>query len=224
MSALGTYLLLVLSWAAYFAIHSLLASPRLKTRAARLGPAIARRYRLAYNIVAVVLLVPPLWLTVAADGPWVIRWTGPLWWLAQGAALAAVATFLWSVRRYDMGHFLGTRQWRGEAITDSGVEPWEPLRLEGLHRYVRHPWYFLGLIILWTRDMHVAGLITATAATVYLVVGSRLEERKLLASYGTVYATYRQRVPGLIPLPGRHLTPAAARKLMDQANGEGSAQ
>jgi protein-S-isoprenylcysteine O-methyltransferase Ste14 len=224
MAAAGPYLLLAALWAAYFALHSLLASRRIKARAARLGPAAARGYRLGYNLLAVVLLVPPLWLTVVADGPWVIRWSGPAWWLAQGAALAAVVTFFRSVRGYDMGHFLGTRQWRGEVLTDSGVEPWEPLRIEGLHRFVRHPWYFLGLIILWTRDLHLAGLITAVAVTLYLVVGSRLEERKLIASYGAVYETYRQRVPGLIPLPGRYLRPAEAHELAEQANRKGNAQ
>ena len=223
MTSVGPYLALALVWAAYFAVHSLLASRTLKTRAAGLGPAAARGYRLAYNGLAVVLLVPPLWLTVAADGPWLIRWTGPAWWLAQGAALAAVATFGWTVRHYDMGHFLGTRQWRGEVLTDGGVEPWEPLRLTGLHRFVRHPWYFLGLVILWTRDLHAAGLVTAVAITAYLVIGSRLEERKLIATYGPVYVTYRRRVPGLVPLPGRYLRPAEAREMMEQANREGSA-
>jgi protein-S-isoprenylcysteine O-methyltransferase Ste14 len=211
-------------WAAYFALHSLLASRGAKARAARLGPAAVRSYRLIYNGLAVALLVPPLWLTFAADGPWVIRWTGWAWWLAQAAALAALVYFPVTLRGYDMGHFLGTRQWRGETGGPGEVEPWEPLRTGGIHRFVRHPWYFLGLIVLWTRDLHLAGLITVAVATAYLVVGSRLEERKLIERYGEAYRAYRRRVPGLLPLPGRHLSPAEARGLTEQANRKGRAE
>ncbi len=217
------YLGLALVWALYFAAHSLLATRTLKSEAARLWPRGARAYRLAYNLLAVLLLAPPLWLTFALDGPAVIQWRGWAWWLAQGAATFAILGFVASLRAYDMEHFLGLRQWREEGITDGGVEPWEPLRVAGLHRYVRHPWYFLGLVVLWTRDLNLAGLVTAGAITVYLVVGSRLEERKLVAAYGEAYADYRRKVPGLIPLPGRGLSREQADALARRANnGEGA--
>ncbi|MFB6260531.1 MAG: isoprenylcysteine carboxylmethyltransferase family protein [Thiohalorhabdaceae bacterium] len=84
--------------------------------------------------------------------------------------------------------------------------------------FVRHPWYFFGLVILWTRDLHLAGLVAAVAISAYLVIGSRLEERKLLSAYGTAYAAYKRRVPGLAPLPGRYLSRAEATELARQAN------
>lgn len=210
---------LVLAWAAYFGVHSLLASRRLKAAVARRWPARTRAYRLVYNGLAVALLVPLVALVLALDGPWVLTWAGPWWWLAQGAAVAALGGFMASLRGYDLDHFLGLRQWRGSAaITDGGVEPWEPLRLAGFHRYVRHPWYFFGLVVLWTRDLHLAGFLSALAITAYLVVGSRLEERKLVAAYGEAYTAYRRRVPGLVPLPGRRLTPGEADELARRAN------
>ena len=213
------YLGLALAWAAYFALHSVLASRRLKAAVAHRWPARVRAYRLAYNLIAVALLLPLLGLALHVDGPTALVWSGPAWWLAQAAALAALAGFLLSLRGYDMDHFLGLRQWRGPTvITDGGVEPWEPLRLAGFHRFVRHPWYLFGLVILWTRDLNLAGLVSAAAVTAYLVVGSRLEERKLIAAYGAAYEDYRRRVPGLVPRPWRHLTPAEAAELARQAN------
>ena len=82
-----------------------------------------------------------------------------------------------------------------------------------LHRHVRHPWYSLGLLILWTRDMDEARLTSALCITLYLWLGSLLEEEKLLAFHGEAYARYRARVPGLIPWPGRSLDADEARAL-----------
>lgn len=210
------YLGLFLAWAAYLGLHSLLAGRRVKAAVARRWPAWARAYRLIYSVVAVALLAPLLGLTLVLDGPLVVAWHGPAWWLAQGAALAALAGFVHSLRGYDTGHFLGLGD--RSAVSEDGSEPWEPLRITGFHRFVRHPWYFFGLVILWTRDLHAAGVVAAAAITVYLVVGSRLEERKLVESYGAAYTAYRRGVPGLIPMPGRHLSPAEAAELARQAN------
>jgi protein-S-isoprenylcysteine O-methyltransferase Ste14 len=210
-------------WLGYFAVHSLLAARWMKAAVVRRAPDWGRRgYRLAYNLLAVVLLVPPLALMTALSGPPVIDWRGPAWWLAQLAAAAAVAGFVHSLRGYDTGHFLGMRHWREGGITDGGAEPWEPLRLAGYHRFVRHPWYFFGLVILWTRDMDTARLVSATAATLYLVAGSRLEEARLRTAYGAAYDTYRRRVPALVPLPGKYLTPGEAQALAREANQQGA--
>ncbi|MEF8792369.1 methyltransferase family protein [Thiohalorhabdus sp.] len=211
-----SYIGLVVAWAAYLAVHSLLAARRVKAAVARRWPASARAYRLIYSLVAAVTLVPLVALTVALNGPQVVAWHGPAWWLAQAAALAAVLGFTTTVRGYDMGQFLGLGN--RSAVTEDGRESWEPLRLTGLHRFVRHPWYFFGLVILWTRDLDLAGLVAVLTITVYLVVGSRLEERKLMEAYGDAYAAYRRRVPGLIPIPGRHLAPDEAGELARQAN------
>jgi hypothetical protein len=51
------------------------------------------------------------------------------------------------------------------------------------------------------------------------VVGSRLEERKLVERFGERYRTYRQRVPGLLPLPWRMLGREEARRLAGPPDG-----
>ncbi len=203
--------LLVLAWTAYAAIHSMLAALGVKHWVARRWPGAMPAYRMAFNLLAVVLLLPPLWLTHAWRGPLLWRWDGPWAWLANGLALAAVAGFLWSLRYYDTRIFSGTAQWRAR---DAGVEEREPLHLSPLHRYVRHPWYALALVILWTRDMDQARLLGTVCISLYLWLGSLLEERKLLQFHGEAYARYRGRVPGLIPLPGRVLSKAEARDLV----------
>ena len=205
---------LALAWLIYFGLHSLLASLPLKRWVAREHPAWMRGYRLFYNFSATLLLLPPLLLTYAERGPWLWEWTGIGWWLTNGLAVAAALGFLWSLRWYDGSEFLGLRQWRRDL---RAAEDQEGFHLSPLHRYVRHPWYSLGLVLVWTRDMDPAFLMTALMITFYFALGSRLEERKLLVYHGEIYRRYRRRVPGLIPIPWRYLTGQQARDLMDEA-------
>jgi protein-S-isoprenylcysteine O-methyltransferase Ste14 len=201
---------LLLGWLAYAVLHSLLASLWLKRRVAAHWPLQAPGYRLAFNLLAVLLLVPPLWMTFAWHGPLLWSWNGVWAWVANGLALAAVAGFVWSTRYYDMAVFAGSAQW---ATRNAGAEDPGVLRLSPLHRHVRHPWYSLGLVILWTRDMDEARLVSTLCITLYLWLGSLLEERKLLVFHGDAYARYRERVPGLVPWPGRSLSEDEARSL-----------
>jgi len=47
--------------------------------------------------------------------------------------------------------------------------------------------------------LDVSGLITNIILTIYLVVGTVLEERKLLMEYGEDYRQYQKKVSMLIP-------------------------
>lgn len=199
------------AWAAYFALHSLLASTTVKARLGAWSPALRPAWRLVYNAVATLTLLPLAWLVWQHPGPALWSWTGAAGWVADGLALAAVAGFLLTLRGYDGAEFLGIRQWRArsQVLEDQGA-----LVLSALHRHVRHPWYTLALVIVWTRDMDAARLLSAVMVTMYFVVGSRLEERRLIASHGDLYRRYRQRVPALVPLPGRSLSPGEAERLL----------
>jgi hypothetical protein len=167
-------LILALAWLAYFAAHSLTASLWLKRRFAAWRPAWMPAYRLGFNLAAALLLLPPLWLTYSDPGPWLWQWDGPWAWIANGLAVLALLGFVWSLRWYDGQEFAGLRQWREQR---HGVEDQEAFHLSPLHRYVRHPWYSLGLVLIWTRDMDASLLLTSVLLTGYLVLGSRLEER-----------------------------------------------
>lgn len=208
-------------WLAYFAIHSGLASLTVKRALARHWPGAMRGYRLAFNALALLLVVPPLWFTYALDAPYLWRWNGLWAWVANLLGAAALAGVIWSLRCYAGGEFLGLRQWRRR---ERRVEDQEGFYISPLHRYVRHPWYSLALVMIWTRDMNGPILIGAGAISLYFVFGSRFEERKLLIYHGAVYRRYRERVPALIPSPRRHLDRQAAEDLLAQARAASSAK
>ena len=204
-------LLLALSWAIYLALHSLLASLRCKEFVATRWPRGSCWYRLTFNVIAVVTLIPPLWLMQQLHGPLLWEWRGAWAWLADGLAALAAIGMIWTARYYDMNAFIGLRRApAADLARDSGA----PFALSPLHHLVRHPWYFLALIILWTRNLDAAHLVTALAANLYLIVGSRLEENKLALEFGAAYREYQQLVPGLIPRPWRVLRRADAQRIM----------
>jgi protein-S-isoprenylcysteine O-methyltransferase Ste14 len=176
--------------------HSVMARPAFKRRWTRLVPAPAERatYVLAASLTLALLfwlwrpLPQPVWRVTGpvATASWVVFWLG---W-----GLALLSTFL-----IDHLELFGLRQaWTpGRAAAPGFRTPW-------LYRQVRHPLYLGFLLAFWAGPVMSAGrLLFALAATAYVLLGARLEERDLLASFGAAYADYRRRVPMLLPRPWR---------------------
>ncbi len=195
VSFIESHGLYALAWLSFGAGHSALASAGAKGRLRFLGAG----YRLTYNAVAVLHLAG-----VGAVG-WMALGDQPdfdLHGLARGI-MAAVQVAGWvllavGLRCYDLGRLGGISPLRW--ARDGRAEPEdEPLRTAGLNGYLRHPLYSAGFLILWGRAVDPMGLATAIWASAYLVIGARLEERRLVALYGDAYVRYRAAVPAFIP-------------------------
>jgi len=208
-----TSIWLALAWLLYFFLHSLFAATTVKRRVAAALPQLAGHYRLAFNLVSLLLLLPLAALIEAGDGAPLWHWQGSAAHVALALRVAAVLAFVASLRSYDLSVFLGWRQLRPPGQGDG-----EALRISDMHRFVRHPWYFLLLVLLWTGEMSAPMLESALLITGYLVVGAWLEERKLLGEYGTAYAEYRASVGGLLPLPWKILSRQRAAELQTRAS------
>lgn len=206
--------LLALLWLGYFAMHSALASLRVKNWVALHYPERMPFYRLIFNILAALMLLPIIWLMAHNPGPTLWAWQGFGAWVSNGLALMALVGFMTSLKYYDTQEFLGLRQWKSQTRR---VEDQEGFRLSPFHRYVRHPWYFFGLVLIWIQDMNTAMLMASMMITAYFIIGSRLEEEKLVTYHGDVYRRYMKRVPGLIPLPWKSLTAKEAAELVKAA-------
>lgn len=202
---------IVLAWLGYFALHSLLAASGIKAWVDRHWPQFMPGYRIAFNAIATAALLPVVWLVYSTESTWLWQWRGAWAWVCNGVTLMAILCFFASVRTYDMGEFLGLRQLRAR----SNDVP-QTFTISPYHRFVRHPWYCIGLVLIWTRDMNEPLLISGLAITIYLLVGSKLEERKLIDSYGETYRRYMAAVPGLIPLPWKYLSVTEATALVNR--------
>jgi protein-S-isoprenylcysteine O-methyltransferase Ste14 len=203
MKAEGAVVLrLSLLWIGWCFLHSLLITAKTNDWVRRRGGAVHGLSRLVYNLIATVTLVPLLWYHFSLHATTLFDWSG-LWRLIQVFLLAyALVMAVAGKRSCEMGHFIGTRQWRDYR---DGRKPAElPFRTTGALRWVRHPWYSGGIAFLWAfgpvTDVNLVGRLILS---IYLVVGSVLEERKLLAEIGAPYAEYRRKVPMLLPLKYR---------------------
>ena len=205
------HVVMIILWMLYFSIHSLFASLRFKQFILLSYPGIMPWYRLVFNILAILLLIPPVMLMLMYPGDLVWQWTGNWRYLANSLALLAIAGFIFSLRSYDSAEFLGTRQLK-EGRKD--IKERESFHLSVFHRYVRHPWYAFALILIWTRDMYVSYLLSAILMSLYFIIGSHLEEKKLIAFHGDQYRLYRKTVAALIPLPWRILSEQKAAEIM----------
>lgn len=194
-------ILLIGYWASYFLLHSLFASNRSKKWVAAKRPGFP--YRIVYNLSFVILLLPGLRLLYGRH--WPILWEIEGFWIyvARFSQLLAVSGFLASLRHYDMKAFLGLK---GEASENFNISPF--------HRYVRHPWYFFALVLLWSQGMDEGRLAFSVLATVYLFLGSMHEEAMLIGRFGGKYEAYRKKVPALFPLPWKHLGKEEAETLV----------
>jgi protein-S-isoprenylcysteine O-methyltransferase Ste14 len=206
-------ILLTLIWAGYFIIHSLLASLTVKGWVADRNPDFMPMYRLMFNFIAIVLLAAPLWVLFTGQRIMLWDYQGWLFWLTNSIAALALIAFMVSLKYYDGSEFLGLRQLKAQ---EKSIEDQEHLHLSPFHRYVRHPWYCFALILIWTRPMDSLMLVSAVFMSLYFFIGSRLEEKKLVQYYGRVYEHYISKVPGLFPLPWKHLTTSQVNELMDE--------
>lgn len=200
---MSDYLLLTLLWGIFFLVHSLLATLSLKKLIHRHAVSLMPFYRLIFNLLALVTVIPPLYYMHLYPGGIVWKWPATLQWLQHLVAFLVLIMFLWTLRYYDGKEFLGIRQLQER---NTKPEDQEHFFISPAHRFVRHPWYTLALVLLWSRDMHESYLVSTIFMTLYFVIGSKLEEKKLVQYHGEAYVEYRKRVPGIIPLPWKSIS------------------
>ncbi|MBC8158389.1 MAG: isoprenylcysteine carboxylmethyltransferase family protein [Alphaproteobacteria bacterium] len=199
MSAITAHLWFGLACASFGLFHSLLAR---SSATSPLRRTFGAYYRMAYNVFATAHLMA-VWVAgrhFFAGMPEfaVADWFG---YGLDTVYLCGWVVMLFGLAGYDSGRLGGLRQIRNHR--NGIVEPEdEPLRTDGLHRFVRHPLYSAGFMILWGRVVDEFSLATAVWGSAYLVIGTYFEGRWLSKHYGRADTDYCARVPAVIPWKG----------------------
>jgi protein-S-isoprenylcysteine O-methyltransferase Ste14 len=195
------------------AIHSLLASKPAKDIARRIVGDRYRNglYRFAFNAKSVLFLMWATWWFLRLPDREIYRVRVPWSWLFRAGQVASLGVLLSAVRAIGILDFAGIAQLRSLlAGLDPDPEPeaqGPPLGADGQlvtgqpFRLTRHPSNLgaLGVFLLFPR-MTVNRLTLVVLVTLYVVLGSLHEERRLRTAYGEPFERYRQGVPFLVPL------------------------
>ena len=196
--SIGAHIIYGVLWLSFGVVHSLLASHSVK---ARLGALFGRGYRFAYNLLALIhigLVIYGGQYALASDAH-IFEFSQNTIWALVSMMVIGLVTVAIALSEYDLGQFSGIAQ----LFKASGAENDEPLQTGGLHRFVRHPLYTGVYLYLWGSVRTEFDLVTAVWASLYLVIGTHFEERKLISDYGDAYRDYKSRVPSVIPWRGR---------------------
>ena len=144
-------------------------------------------------------MLPVIIIPARAPGQTLYQISAPWIFLTTAIQVLALLVIVLTVLHTGASGFLGFRQLLG---------PQEPgaarLQVGGFYRWVRHPLYAAGLIFIWLSPvMTTTTLALDLGMTLYIVIGSRYEERQLVAEFGESYFEYRLKVPAFIPRPWR---------------------
>ena len=191
--------MIALLWTAYCALHSFLISIWFTNLMKRLLKEYYAFYRLSYNAIALILFVPLYLYTIQTKSEVIITYSLPFtiirYVLISISILISLKAFFFD---YDYLTFFGIRQ-----MFDFGKKKSQDysggIRKEGLLGIIRHPLYLGVLLFIWCQTFCMTDIIVNVVLTAYIIIGTRLEEKKLVLEFGDSYINYQREVPMLIP-------------------------
>ena len=181
-------------WIIYYTLHSVLAATNVKEYFKRKLRKYFRYYRLGYSTFALFALIALLAYQYSFPSPLLIKSLAIKYIAAVILVLPGLVIMFISIKKYFM--------------LLSGVRsiftpvPATELKVNGIHKYVRHPLYsgtilfVCGLFFIFPT---LSNLIAAALLIVYVLVGINFEEKKLRREFGKAYIHYMTKVPKLIP-------------------------
>jgi methanethiol S-methyltransferase len=190
----SNHLFLALFWIIYCVLHSILATEKVKTFFEKTGQNFLRYYRLAYSIFAFITLAFLLYYQYSFSSYTLLHWPGGKYFAIIILVLPGLIIMGISILKY-FKLLSGVRSLYQ-------VSPVKSLKLSGIHKYVRHPLYLGTLLFIWGLFFVfplLNNLIAVIIMSLYTIIGTRLEEKKLLLEFGDEYVSYIKSVPGIIP-------------------------
>jgi len=194
------YLLLTVAWGSWCVMHSFLISSTVTGYLQSRCSGYHRWYRIFYNTVSLITLIPLVYYLRSFENVVVFRWHGFWVVLRFSLLLPAVILFREGAKKYALNYFLGIKQLQ-TGKSNALLDDREMFSRTGAFGLIRHPWYAGSLLLIWSvlPAYTIATVIISSILTIYLVVGTILEERKILAEYNESYRRYQKHVSMLFP-------------------------
>lgn len=200
---------ILLAFTLWAIVHSLTAGTRAKAAfRRRFGErAYQGLYRGLYNLFSLASFLVVLY-AIAVALPDRLLYSVPMPYRVLNIAAQAIGLvgLAYALYRTGIFEFLGLSQLVRFVQGDPQPERPATFISTGAYGLVRHPLYFFSMLFLWANpDMTLQSLVLYGLITIYFVVGSVHEERRLAAEFGDAYLTYKEQVPYMLPikLPAR---------------------
>ncbi|MEM7229020.1 MAG: methanethiol S-methyltransferase [Planctomycetota bacterium] len=176
--------------------HSVMARPGFKRWWTRFIPECMERSTYVLFASVILLATYALWRPLPTI-VWDIQWMPARIGLSVLALVGWMCLFA-SSAMVSHGDLFGVRQvWH--VLRRRTYKPVE-FREVGFYKHVRHPLMTSFFIAFWsTPTMTLGHLLFAGMCSAYILVGTTLEERDLIAEFGDRYERYRRVVPAFIP-------------------------
>jgi len=183
--------------AVFGVLHSTLASVRAKDWVAhKFGKWAETHYRLGYVLFAGVTSLAYFASYFLFPDKVLYRVQAPWMYLMLALQALSAIGFLVALFQTSLLQFSGLAVVLGRAAAE------EHLRTTGFYRCTRHPLYLFALTALWLLPFMSWNLLAlAIGVTMYTLIGSLLEERRLARQFGQEYTDYQRKTPWLIPNP-----------------------
>ena len=188
------YIILALLWIFYCVLHSVPAAAKWKSFLERNTGKLFRYYRISYSIFFTITLFGILYFQYSFKSTQlfqslVLKYISLLLLLLPGLLIMGISIFKY------FKLLSGIRSLYQ-------AKPSAHLKLEGIHKYVRHPLYLGTILFIWGLFFifpMLNNLIAIIIITLYTLIGIQFEEKKLIKEFGNEYTEYIKKVPAIIP-------------------------
>lgn len=189
----SAFWLVLLATLLYGALHSALAAQPVKDFArSRVGDQRFAYYHFAYNLIAGLTLLPLAALVLLLPDRILYRIPAPWIYLTLALQGGLLVCALLAYRQSRPVELFSLRR-----TTES-----TPLLTTGFYSLSRHPLYLFGILLMALFPYVTANLLGLFLGfALYILVGSRLEERRLLREHGEQYRAYMRATPWIFPNP-----------------------
>ncbi|MCG8697957.1 MAG: hypothetical protein MI922_07880, partial [Bacteroidales bacterium] len=166
-------------WILYCTVHSLLIHPPVQNHITKAMGSMQKTYRLLYSGFAFVTIVPLFYYSSQLDYPTLFAWNNNWVYLRYIMWLLVAVFGAGGALAYNLWHFIGISQLFDKEHKSDSPGIGKQIARKGMLRVSRHPWYTATFLLLWSRDLNYPTIVENGILSLYLIVGTLLEERKL---------------------------------------------
>lgn len=193
------YFLLAIFWSCYFALHSFMASKKMKALAKRNLNGYFKFYRLTFNFISIILLFLILFFQFSLKSEYLYKANFITMALGIVLFLSGIIAMFFAFKAFNTKEFTGLEQLEDKIQSSKNDIQ---LTKSGFYGLVRHPLYFATILLIIGAFIFmptISNAIFVLIVFVYLPMGVYLEEQKLINEFGQQYLDYQNEVKAVIP-------------------------